>query len=58
MYTFIIIFLIIATIFAIGTLIYVFADTILDLFRKKPEEEEKVVEQPPVVVVVPAYVIW
>ena len=53
MYTIIIIFLIIATIFAIGTLIYVVADVLLDLFRKEPEEEEKVVEQPPVVVVVP-----
>ena len=53
MYTIIIIFLIIATIFAIGTLIYVAADTFLDLFRREPEEEEKVVEQPPVVVVVP-----
>lgn len=58
MTTFVIIFMIVASVFAIATLVYVGVDLIIELLRKKKEEEpeeekeeEPVEEEPPVVVV-------
>ena len=53
---FVIIFLIVATIFAIATLIYVVVDIILER-RKKDEEPEEVIEEPEEIVEEPEEVV-
>ncbi len=57
MTTFVIIFMIVATVFAIATLVYVAIDLVIELLRSKKEEEpeeekveEPIEEEPPVVV--------
>ena len=55
MSVFVIIFMIVATVFAIATLAYVVVDVILEL-RKKEEPQEVLIEEEPAVVVAPVVI--